>query len=145
MDVIYRIKECSEIEKILFEFKEDLFDGDITDEQLKKLAEKFSVSATFQVFRRGSKNIGYVAFYCNDCIGFKSFLSMLVVKDSVRYRGIGSKLLEEAVRTAQEEGMQKMVLEVAKANNAAQKFYRKHGFSVIKSVKKFCLMEKILI
>lgn len=146
MDVIYRIRECSEIEEILFEFKGDLFDGDITDEQLRKLAEKFSVSAVFQVLRGGgSRNIGYGAFYCNDHVEFKAFLSMLVIKDSARHRGAGSKLLGEAVKTAKREGMYTMALEVAKANDTAHRFYRKHGFLVVEDRKESYLMEKKLI
>lgn len=95
---------------------------------LKNWLINFQFRFFFKCFGGKEGNIGYAVFYCNDHIGFRGFLSMIVVKDPNRYRGGGSKLLEEVLRTAKNEGMRSMALEVAKSNVAVRKFYRKHGF-----------------
>lgn len=45
--VIYTEDKRTDIEEILFEFKEDLFDKTISDEKLRNLAEKFADKAVF--------------------------------------------------------------------------------------------------
>ena len=45
--VIYTEDKRTDIEEILFEFKEDLFDKTISDEKLRGLAEKFADKAVF--------------------------------------------------------------------------------------------------
>jgi ribosomal-protein-alanine N-acetyltransferase len=47
-----------------------------------------------------------------------------------RMRGIGARILTEALRVARAEGAQRALLEVRAGNEAAQAMYRKFGFEV---------------
>lgn len=55
----------------------------------------------------------------------------VVVKESWRRRGVGSRLLRHAIRLAASCGAEKVVLEVRSANVAARRLYDKLGFELI--------------
>lgn len=68
--------------------------------------------------------------------GFSTFLAQpllnihdLAVLPEYRDRGVGSQLLEAVCRRARDSGCCKVTLEVREANNAAQRLYRRLGFS----------------
>jgi ribosomal-protein-alanine N-acetyltransferase len=52
----------------------------------------------------------------------------LVVASGVRRQGIGSRLLEEAIRTSKAERAQKIFLEVRESNEPARSFYVRRRF-----------------
>lgn len=142
---IYKEDKRSDIERILFELKEDLFDKTLSDERLRSLADKFAEAAIFLTCRGKEEiKLGYVAIYCNDNINKRAYISMIVVKKDYQYKGIGTKLLEEAIKTAQKERMETIVLKVAKDNIKAQNFYRKHGFWQINEMGNSYLMGKVI-
>ncbi|OIB56902.1 GNAT family N-acetyltransferase [Natrialba sp. SSL1] len=79
----------------------------------------------------------------NPIVGFASFslehgsleldrtrglLSNLYVVPSYRSQGIGSKLLAAVASELEDQGADVLLLEVMAANDAAQEFYRAHGF-----------------
>ncbi len=53
----------------------------------------------------------------------------MVVLPEVRGSGIGSKLLEYAIRSARESGCKRITLLTDHDNFSAQRFYAKHGFN----------------
>ncbi|MGV3720885.1 MAG: ribosomal protein S18-alanine N-acetyltransferase [Actinomycetota bacterium] len=53
------------------------------------------------------------------------------VDPKVRRRGIGERLLADALRYALANGCHRVTLEVRERNDAAQRLYRKYGFSPI--------------
>ncbi|THE66277.1 GNAT family N-acetyltransferase [Salinadaptatus halalkaliphilus] len=55
-------------------------------------------------------------------------LTNLYVVPDARNAGVGSALLETAERTLARKGAETMVLEVMAANEAARRFYRRHGY-----------------
>ena len=67
---------------------------------------------------------------------------MIAVKNQYHHKGWGTKLLEEAIKISQNEGMKTLSLEVAKENRKAQDFYRKQGFLLVKEEKNSCFMSK---
>jgi len=58
-----------------------------------------------------------------------AILEDLVVSSSARGVGIGSKLIEFALKHAQQQGCQRMTLLTDSDNEVAHRFYQKHGFS----------------
>lgn len=46
-------------------------------------------------------------------------------------RGYGSRLLEQVMRTASEHGQPYLWLKIVKGNDAAARFYERHGFTVV--------------
>ncbi|RUM33790.1 MAG: ribosomal-protein-alanine N-acetyltransferase [Archaeoglobus sp.] len=55
----------------------------------------------------------------------------IAVKKEYRGLGIGSKLLDEAIRWCKTRGKRKVLLEVRTSNFVAQELYKKKGFKII--------------
>lgn len=58
----------------------------------------------------------------------RGVLSNLYVKPSYRDRGIGTALLEEVEHALEERGATVVILEAMADNEAARRFYRRHGY-----------------
>lgn len=58
-----------------------------------------------------------------------ALLEDLVVAPNQRGKGIGSQLLKQAIETARLHECHRITLLTDLANESAQRFYRKHGFS----------------
>ena len=56
------------------------------------------------------------------------YISVLVVDEKYRNRGIGTFILQEAIGIAKEKGCKKIILDVDKDNLIAQSLYKKFGF-----------------
>ena len=57
-------------------------------------------------------------------------LEDMVVSKARRGSGIGSELLEKALKFAREKGCQRITLLTDHDNDSAQRFYQRHGFSL---------------
>ncbi len=84
-----------------------------------------SETAHFFAALCGGKTVGYIGAYCaaDEC-----YVNNLGVLPEYRNRGIGSKLVEQAVKTAKELGMSFISLEVRPSNKSAVGLYEKYGF-----------------
>lgn len=58
------------------------------------------------------------------------YISSLAVSHGARGMGVGFRLLEEARKIAEEEGLERLTLDVAQSNRPALKLYRKFGFRI---------------
>ncbi len=58
----------------------------------------------------------------------RGLLSNIYVRPAYRGRGIGTALLEAAEDSLAERGVDTMLLEVMAENEAARRFYRRHGY-----------------
>lgn len=75
--------------------------------------------------------IGFVQLYPSfSSVSMKRLwvLNDLYVKESVRGKGYGEKLIKKAIAFAMETGAKGLLLETAQDNRAAQKLYEKIGF-----------------
>lgn len=109
-------------------------------------AKKLRQYAEVYVAIESNKEVGIIAFYCNDFKDYKGFLSNIIVQDVSRRSGVGSFLLELFLRRCQECRMHTAMLEVHEDNYVARSFYEKYGFKVTKKVGDFSVyMEKELI
>ena len=57
-----------------------------------------------------------------------AILEDMVIADSHRDRGVGSKLLDYALYFAKSKGCQRVTLLTDHDNSSAQRFYQRHGF-----------------
>lgn len=81
----------------------------------------------------------FVAEAGDDVIGYASIavagevadVTRIVVAESARRRGVASDLLDALHRAAAGAGVERMLLEVADDNAAAQTFYAAHGYAEI--------------
>ena len=63
--------------------------------------------------------------------GDESEVLTLGVKPAARRRGVGSALVVEAAKQAEEQGAKAMFLEVGAANSPAIALYKRHGFAQV--------------
>ncbi len=61
----------------------------------------------------------------------------LVVEESMRGRGLGRKLLDEAIKGAQHQGYRRLYLETSKNMVAAQKLFENRGFRPVTEKTRF--------
>ena len=83
------------------------------------------------VLRDGSSLVGMVnlLFTISTALGGRvGILEDMVVQPSLRGRGAGSVLLQGAINAAQSAGCLRLTLLTDHTNEAAQRFYQRHGF-----------------
>jgi ribosomal-protein-alanine N-acetyltransferase len=71
-----------------------------------------------------------VGFICFRIVSDEAEVLNLAVTPAVRRQGVGSLLLDEALREAALQGARRVFLEVRESNQPALEFYRRLGFSV---------------
>ena len=84
------------------------------------------------VARRDSQVIGMVnlLYTVSTALGDRvALLEDMVVSPSARGSGVGSRLLQHAIQFARLSGCKRITLLTDRTNEAAQRFYQKHGFS----------------
>ncbi|MGZ5007398.1 MAG: GNAT family N-acetyltransferase [Methylobacter sp.] len=57
-----------------------------------------------------------------------ALLEDMIVSPAARGSGVGSRLLEQAIQIARQNGCKRITLLTDRGNEPAQRFYRKHGF-----------------
>lgn len=87
---------------------------------------------------------GFVAFYANDQVTKRAFITLVLVNPSDRGLGIGRALTTCVLDLARRRGFTSCRLEVARDNAAAQAVYRALGFRVIEGLMDKDLMEVAL-
>lgn len=94
---------------------------------LKEYADKLLDKANIVTARYENKIVGVCAFYCDEKRR-KSFVSTIGILRKFRKKGIGEKLLNEAISISKKWEMNKISLEVNAENFFAIMFYEKKGF-----------------
>jgi len=140
----YRLNTVSEIISAFLQLSDSSFSHSIlrqlNSQDFTDYANKLEKHANFYVI--GNKNIsdfsaskdlvfGCVAFYSNDKDTRHAFISLIVICKGKQGEGFGRKLVELAINSAVESGMQTLGVNVHKENNEARKFYEKMGFGIV--------------
>lgn len=84
------------------------------------------------VARRNGRLVGMInlLFTVSTALGGRvALLEDMVVSPDARGSGVGSALLKRAMETARLEGCLRITLLTDHDNDAAQRFYRRHGFA----------------
>ncbi len=85
------------------------------------------------VLREGDNIIGMVNLLftvSTACGGKVALLEDMIVHPAKRGDGLGGKLLEAAIGLARHEGCLRITLLTDRANDAAIRFYQRHGFGI---------------
>ena len=123
------LKDQESIHSTIMKFRQDLFNQNLTDDELLLLSKKFASYAFFIVAINEEKHdLGYTAIYCNDLQTKEAFISMIVVGGERRRSGVGKGLFKQAQGIALENGMEAIKLKVDCRNQNAIGFYEKLGF-----------------
>jgi ribosomal-protein-alanine N-acetyltransferase len=78
-----------------------------------------------QTGAKGRRIAGYAGYWL---VVDEAHLSTLAVDPGLRRRGIGERILREAMQLAARQGAEMMTLEVRVTNDAARRLYEKLGF-----------------
>lgn len=83
------------------------------------------------LWREGADIVGMVSLLYSistACGGKAAWLEDLVIHPDRRGAGLGSALLQAAIALAQQQGCLRITLLTDRSNDAAIRFYQKHGF-----------------
>lgn len=86
----------------------------------------------------------FIAFYCNDIINCNAYLSLLLLDDRVRGKGIGKFLLSSSIQILKQKGFKNYGLEVLKNNYGAIQLYESFEFKIVSENDLFYKMEKTI-
>ncbi|BCB26092.1 hypothetical protein SKTS_09780 [Sulfurimicrobium lacus] len=84
------------------------------------------------VARRDEEIVGMVSllYTVSTALGARvALLEDMVVAPGSRGAGTGSQLLQHAIESAQQDGCKRITLLTDRSNDAAQRFYLRHGFA----------------
>lgn len=118
---------------ILFTQEEDFKpDANKQSAGLRRIIEQ-PETGRILVLREGSEVIGMVNLLftvSTACGGKAALLEDMVVHPARRGDGLGRKLLEAAIELARQDGCLRITLLTDRANDAAIRFYMRHGFGM---------------
>ena len=77
------------------------------------------------VAQKGEEVVGYVFGWV---VGETGELNRIAVKEELRKKGVGKRLLKEFIERIKEEGVKELFLEVRKSNTPAINLYKSFGF-----------------
>lgn len=83
------------------------------------------------------ENSRTLGFILGDHPGHSGHIITLDVIPSARAQGIGSMLMNEIEKRLRTAGCDSIFLEVAVNNSVAMRFYKRHGFSVLKTLRRY--------
>lgn len=95
---------------------------------LEGYSEKLATHAINFFLCDNGRDIGHVAFYCNNSECNSAFISSIAVIPEFHGSGAASHLLQMVLHRCRERGIGVLRLEVDAENAKAICFYRKHGF-----------------
>ena len=99
---------------------------------LKQIIEHHEIGRIL-VMRKNESVIGMVCLLftvSTACGGKVALLEDMILHPKYRNDGLGSKLLQTAVELAKREGCLRITLLTDRANDAAIRFYQRHGFTM---------------
>ena len=73
---------------------------------------------------------GFAAFYCNDLMAKKAYITLVLVDPRDRGQGLGKALVGSVLEVVRHRGFRSCGLEVAKGNEVAYAMYLSLGFRV---------------
>jgi ribosomal protein S18 acetylase RimI-like enzyme len=85
-------------------------------------------AALVSVARVGTQTAGFAWYIAGGGFGLSGYLKLLGVAATARGQGVGSALLDHVEQQALQDGQRDLLLLVSDFNQAAQRFYQRHGY-----------------
>ena len=106
----------------------------VSPEQVEESLRKMANSDAYQVLlaEDGGQVVGLLGLsFCHTLFhpAPSALIDELVVERGHRGRGVGRQLMAEAIERCRAAGCCEIEVSTERSNEAAQKFYRQHGFS----------------
>ncbi len=106
--------------------------------------EKIFLHSTIVPYFASGRLYGFISYYNNDPNKEVAFLTLLLISDSYRGKGLGKLLLETSIKDLKTKGFLKYGLEVLKDNQIAIKLYEGMGFVKIEERSEYLFMQRDL-
>ncbi len=112
---------------------------------VNEYAEKLSKNAVHFTVYHSNQLIGFLACYFNNQISCIAHISNMGVLEKYQGFGIGSMLIDAAIKYGQSNNFKEIQLEVYSNNLVALNLYKKKGFLIVKQKPSRYLMSYSLI
>lgn len=109
---------------------------------LKDYLNKLDKFASFEKYYIEGVLAGFTAFYCNDTINKKAFITLVLIHPKFRGKGISKYLMNKTLINIKQNNFIECSLEVKKDNKKAIKLYQTIGFNVTGQTDTILLMTK---
>ncbi len=118
------------------------FDGKLIEENTEIYVGKLMENAEILLHYSGKNLVGCLAFYANDYVNQKAFITFIGVKNTFRDKGLGKILLDNSTAYLKNNDFKEFGLEVIKENEKARNFYKKQNFIELEDRKDRIFMVK---
>ena len=127
--IIKNIKDEKDIRETLVHLSKLFFnDKNKNNKVIDKLSQKYSEFGNVIVIEIKDQPLGVCAFYTNDNIEKKAYLSLIAINNNYQNQGLGTLMLNKVKEISINEGMKYLLLEVDNNNKRAIAFYEKNDF-----------------
>ena len=97
----------------------------------QEIFEKIDHHAVFLgAYTEDSEIAGYAAFYANDRVERRAFISLLCVRKEMQRMHLGTALMQEMLNRAKDAGMRSIALDVLQSDEGQIRFYGSCGFEI---------------
>lgn len=110
--------------------------------ELDKYIEKLDKLASFEKYYIEDVLAGFTAFYCNDTINKRAFITLVLIHPKYRDRGISKELMNRTLSFIEDNGFLQCSLEVKIENTKAINLYKSFGFIVENQTETVLFMTK---
>lgn len=114
------------------------------DIELDRYIGKLDKFASFEKYYIEDELTGFIAFYCNDTINKKAFITLVLINADYRGKGISKELMNRTLSFIENNGFLECSLEVRKDNKKAINLYKSKDFNIESQTETVFLMTKIL-
>lgn len=136
--------DFQEIEDLIVEEQFNTAGRFISDIPLDLYLEKIKKNAEIVSHYVGGKCAGFVAFYCNDADRKKAFITLVLVSNKYRGKGIANELIKKTLEICVARKFEVCGLDVLSSNESAIKIYKKNGFEEVSINKEIISMKAVL-
>ncbi|WP_062622727.1 GNAT family N-acetyltransferase [Aequorivita aquimaris] len=117
--------------------------GLLIQSDLIEYVDKILKNATILTYQQNGLK-AFIAFYCNDIINYNAYLSLILLDEEVKGKGVGKFLLSTSIKILKKKGFKNYGLEVLKNNDKAIKLYQSSGFEIVNENHLFYKMTKLI-
>ena len=124
---IINLKELPKAYELLIEFNKKIKIYTTEDEMVKTVSKFLELGNPIGIVYK-NELIAYYNLYCNNIETFDAYFGNLYVLFDYRRMGLAESLVFSAIELVKEKHFKRILLHVAKNNNAAINLYEKLGF-----------------
>lgn len=110
--------------------------------ELNHYINKLDKFASFEKYYIENILAGFTAFYCNDYLNKKAFITLVLIHPKYRGKGISKELMNKTLASIENNQFLECLLEVKKDNKKAIRLYESIGFIIKSQTNTSLLMTK---